>query len=308
MIIKDNKAIAYRGFGYNILSEINLPELFPLNECEDKIDIVINEVDLTNIWSSLACQEDLYAFEKNRIMFKVPNVAIYSIEDGEKILVSPFEGSDEDERRLYILGTCMGAILMQRKVFPLHGSAISINGKAYAIVGESGAGKSTLATAFINRGYKMLSDDVIALTFLRNNAPFIIPSYPQQKLWEESLNKFGMECKDFLPLYGRETKFSVPVSLNFSYKVLPLAGIIELVKSEDESIKIQSITGLERLHTIYRHTYRNQFIQPLGIMEWHFKNSINIINHLPLYQLKRPTTYFTAPELVNTILTTINEE
>ena len=38
----------------------------------------------------------------------------------------------------------MGALLMQRKILPLHGSAIAIDGKAYAFVGDSGAGKSTL--------------------------------------------------------------------------------------------------------------------------------------------------------------------
>ena len=53
---------------------------------------------------------------------------------------------------------------MQRKVLPLHGSAIAINGKAYAIIGDSGAGKSTLALAFLNRGYRLLTDDVIAVS------------------------------------------------------------------------------------------------------------------------------------------------
>ena len=72
--------------------------------------------------------------------------------------------ADEDKIRLYILGTCMGALLMQRKILPLHGSAIAIDGKAYAFVGDSGAGKSTLASAFLSKGYKLLSDDVIAVS------------------------------------------------------------------------------------------------------------------------------------------------
>ena len=50
-------------------------------------------------------------------------------------IVSPLKRYDEDVIRLYILGTCMGAILMQRRIFPLHGSAVAINGKAYAFVG-----------------------------------------------------------------------------------------------------------------------------------------------------------------------------
>ena len=87
-------------------------------------------------------------------MFQVPDTAIFCIKDGNKIIVSPIKGSEEDKIRLYILGTCMGVLLMQRKVLTLHGSAIAIDGKAYAFIGESGAGKSTLASAFIREGYQ----------------------------------------------------------------------------------------------------------------------------------------------------------
>ena len=78
----------------------------------------------------------------------------------------------------------MGALLMQRKILPLHGSAIAIDGKAYALIGDSGAGKSTLASAFLNKGYQLLSDDVIAVSLLNKKyCQLFIPSYPQQKLW-----------------------------------------------------------------------------------------------------------------------------
>ena len=47
-----------------------------------------------------------------------------------------------------------GCNIDAKKNFPLHGSAIAIDGKAYAIVGDSGAGKSTLASAFLKKGYQ----------------------------------------------------------------------------------------------------------------------------------------------------------
>ena len=84
---------------------------------------------------------------------------------------------------------------MQRKILPLHGSAIAIEGKAYAIVGESGAGKSTLAASLLSRGYKLLSDDVIPILLSEKNIPFVVPAYPQQKLWLESLNQFEMKAE-----------------------------------------------------------------------------------------------------------------
>ena len=121
-----------------------------------------------------------------------------------------------DAIRLYVLGTCMGAILMQRKTLPLHGSVIAIDGKAYAIVGDSGAGKSTLASAFLKRGFQLLTDDVIAVSFSEEGIPFVTPSYPQQKLWSESLDHFGMESNNYQPLIDREDKFAIPVVLSLS--------------------------------------------------------------------------------------------
>jgi serine kinase of HPr protein (carbohydrate metabolism regulator) len=79
---------------------------------------------------------------------------MFLIQEGRSIIVSPLEEYKEDVIRLYILGSCMGAILMQKRILPLHGSAVAIDGKAFAIIGESGAGKSTLASAFISRGFQ----------------------------------------------------------------------------------------------------------------------------------------------------------
>ena len=81
-------------------------------------------------------------------MIRIPDTAIFSIQEGKQIIVSPMGNTCEDKIRLYILGICMGALLMQRGILPLHGSAINIDGKVYAILGNSGAGKSTLAAAF----------------------------------------------------------------------------------------------------------------------------------------------------------------
>ena len=240
------------------------------------------------------------------MMYKFGEVAIFAVQDGKRISVSPLKEFDEDTAGIIILGTCMGAILMQRKVLPLHGSAIAINGKAYAIVGDSGAGKSTLALAFLNRGFRLLTDDVIAVS-LKDQIPYVTPSYPQQKLWRESLDSFGIKTDGFKSLLGRENKFCVPVSSNYITDPLPLAGIIELVKTETKDISIRPIENLKRFYTFYYHTYRNFFIHKSGLMDWHFQTSAEILNQIEMYQLQRPILGFSAPLLVSKLLTTINK-
>ncbi|MBD1378843.1 aldolase [Metabacillus arenae] len=301
----------YHTFGFTIRSEMMFPELvIPDSKTKrDQIgEISVEEADLSKRWSELAGTNQSFIASGNSVLFRVPNTAVFCVEDGKRILYSPFIGVDENKLRLYILGSCMGILLMQRKILPLHGSVIKMNGKAIAIIGESGAGKSTLASAFIRYGYKLLTDDVIAVSFSNENLPMVTASYPQQKLWEESLNQFGMNVSQYRPLFERETKYAVPVRSNFYSEPLPLAGVFELIKTDKDQIGIQPINKLERLRTLYTHTYRNFLIPKLGLMNWHFQTAANLSNQIEMYQLQRPLTGFTAPQLVDLVLNTIKEE
>lgn len=301
------KKVVYKAFGLNILSEIPLPELPQANVQENLADIIIEIADLSKLWFQLANEKARLVVREGLFMFEIPNTALFCVQEGNRITVSPIEGCEESKIRLYLLGTCMGALLMQRKILPLHGSAVAIDGKAYAFVGDSGAGKSTLASAFLNRGYQLLTDDVIAVSLSRDNIPFVTPSYPQQKLWQESLKEFGMEASQYRPIYERETKYTVPVTSEFSTEPLPLAGVFELVKTESEDIELHRIQGLERLHTLFCHTYRNFLISRFGLREWHFSTSASFINQIDVFQLRRPTSSFTAHQLVSLILNTLNK-
>ncbi|MBP3951503.1 aldolase [Bacillus suaedae] len=297
----------YTAFGLHILSEITLPELVQTNQHVSR-DIVIRENDLRSLWHELAQQNEYFHIQQDFILFHVPNVAIFQMKNGNEILVSPMSEADPDQVRLYILGTCMGAILLQRKILPLHGSAIMIDNKAYAIVGKSGAGKSTLASAFLNRGYYLLSDDVIPVTLTEHNTPIVTPAYPQQKLWLESLNQFGMKSDGYRPIIDRETKFAIPVSTQFADQPVQLAGVIELVKTDNNEIEFKPIRNLERLQTLFTHTYRKFFVTPAGLMEWHFDMTAKMVNKIEMYQLRRPEARFTAHELTDLILSTVSKE
>ncbi|OJD75867.1 aldolase [Bacillus sp. P14-1] len=296
----------YKVFGLRVLSEIQLPELPRINEQEETMEVIIRTADLFQKWSEFTNTEQNFVVDKNVVMIRIPDTAIFSIQEGKQIIVSPMGNTCEDKIRLYILGICMGALLMQRGILPLHGSAINIDGKVYAILGNSGAGKSTLAAAFLSKGYTLLSDDVIAVTVSADKTPIVVPSYPQQKLWAESLNAFGMGTASYNPLFERETKYAVPVQSHFFSEPLPLAGVIELTKTEDENVELIRMEGLERLRTLFFHTFRKFLVTQLKLTEWHFTTSTSVINKVDMFHLKRPNNRFTAHELVSIILKTIH--
>ncbi|MFJ7974849.1 aldolase [Peribacillus sp. NPDC096379] len=307
-MIETTEKNIYKAFGLTISSTIHLPELTQINNKDRLTDIVIKKEDLTVTWAKQFVTNEHYVINENSVIFQVPHVATYLIRNGNEILFSPLEGSQENEIRIYILGTCMGAVLLQRKILPLHGSAVAIDGKAYAIVGDSGVGKSTLASAFLNNGYRLLSDDVIPVSLNKENIPVVAPAYPQQKLWLESLNQFGMVSSNYQPLVDRDTKFAIPVHSQFANESLPLAGVIELVKTEADEVEMYPIQKMERFLVLFNHTYRNLFIEPSELIDWHFNTSAKMVKHIDLYRLHRPVSYFTAHELTDIIINTLKKK
>jgi hypothetical protein len=308
-MIKTNKSYLYKAFGLTILSEILLPELPKLCKENVPVDILIEVADLSKLWFELSVPNKKTVYRENLFMFQFSDIATFLVEGGKRIIVQPLEGSDKEQIRLYILGTCMGAILMQRKILPLHGSAVSINGKAYAFVGDSGAGKSTLASAFLNKGCYLLSDDILAISFREgSNIPLITPSYPHQKLWQESLDGLGLETKNYRPIFQRETKYSVPVSEKYFTSPLPLAGVFELKKTDNNDIEVYCVNSLERLDLLSRNTYRNFLIPRFDLMEWHFNTLVSFVNRIDIYQLLRPSIGFTVNDIVTNIFEILKRE
>ncbi len=59
---------------------------------------------------------------------------------------------DDDDVRLFLLGSVMGAVLHYRGVTPLHGNGFVHEGGAVLVLGNMGVGKSTLAAALVKKG------------------------------------------------------------------------------------------------------------------------------------------------------------
>lgn len=290
-------------------------------------DVDIAIADPHELWREL--QQAGYNFVRvgNRFLFLIPETAIYCIEDGERISVAPLAGADADKVRVYLLGTCMGALMMLRRTLPLHGSAVVIDGRAYAFLGDSGVGKSTLAAALVHRGYTFLSDDVIAATLgqrVTDDAvaaqpghrdrlpPLVMPAYPQQKLWRASIDGLGLLSGHYRPVYRETEKFAIPVpeSAVFGGKPVPLGGIIELVKAAPgtAAVRPRQLSALERLKTLQLHTYRNMLICRLGLERWHFRITADIAAQVPMFRLPRPIEGFTAHRLAAAIIRIARKE
>jgi hypothetical protein len=299
----------YRAFGLGIKSDFPLPEFMKTNSPLPHPDVTIVCGDLSGLWVKLSRQGRYYAAYDRFVLFHIREVGLFKVEKGCSIVVSPAPHADPGAVRLYLMGSCLGIILMQRHIFPLHGSALNIDGQVWAITGESGAGKSTLTAELIRSGYRMLTDDVIAVSFNEQGTPLITPSFPQQKLWKETLRHFGEMNRPYDPLYQRVSKFSVPVTEGYDRETHPLTGIFELVKSGKNEPQLYPVSKMEELQLLFKHTYRGFFIPDMKLSEWHFRVVTRLAGQFNLYRLERPSGgVFTAQRLAEMMLNQIHDK
>ncbi|WP_444685142.1 aldolase [Alkalicoccus luteus] len=295
----------YHAFGMNIQSDISLKGLLP-NPSASAVDVHVRKEKLSDKWGSRAGQ-DMFIYERNEILFQIEGVGVFSIRSGREIGYERAEGATDAYIRLYVMGSCLGLILMQREILPMHGSALYLQNMGIIITGDSGAGKSTTAAAFIKQGARLLSDDVIPVHWNETD-PLIFPAYPQQKMWLNSLEQFGQTIEGLEHVVEREEKFNIPVQEHFHSSPVPMQTIVELVPADTEEITLVEVTGLAKLELLYRNTYRQFVIEPAGFSFWHFRALSAVAGRIPVYTLRRPVNRFSADEVVEAVLDRLKGE
>ncbi|WP_214626842.1 aldolase [Paenibacillus agaridevorans] len=312
-MIEQWKGYTYKAFGLHIATEIPFLGAKPTEDRSHNTDVWVEWGDLTALWEEVSNPDDAFVVLDDKVLFRIGQTAVYSVEAGTRVIVSPEEGAHLERIRLFLDGYCMAILLLQRNILPLHGSAIAKNGLAYAIVGSSGAGKSTLTKALLDQGFSFVSDDIIpvALSDTDNELAIVWPALPEQKLWQESLSELGVSREGLRVVYERKThsselteeirtKYAVPVA-RFSHAPMPLAGIFELAKREDAT-ELVPIEGAERLRTLALHTFHRSLIEPMGLLEWHFRTIAGLANRTDMMLLGRQRDQYSAPALVQLVL------
>ena len=163
----------------------------------------------------------------------------------------------------YLLGPVLGFTLRLRGHVSLHASAVAVSNQAVAFVGAPGAGKSTLAAAFGRLGFRVVSDDVVALT--GSSGEFLVPpGYPRVNLWRDSVRTlFGAE--DALPrITPTWDKCYLPLDQNrfkCETRTLPLKAVYILGGRERRKAPvIEDMSGSEALMVLVANTHVNYLL------------------------------------------------
>src|SRR5262245_57475467 len=147
----------FTAYGLNIDSEIDLPEL--RRRVEGAPDVSIRYALSSDDLPGAKRNNPGWQSKENQLLLTIKDVAKYFILEGREIRIERSANSREEDIRVFLLGSVLGALMHQRNILTLHASAIRCSRGAVLFMGPSGYGKSTLAGSMLQRGYSMIADD-----------------------------------------------------------------------------------------------------------------------------------------------------
>ena len=291
----------YKAYGLIFKSELELPALIPVpDDTQHDVSIHLGKVpDKLN--SDDVKNGVLYQITHDEFRLVLPNVAKYYVYAGKKIIIEPEKDADQSSILLFLLGSTMGALLHQRKLLPIHASGISTPKGAVLFLGQSGAGKSTTAAAFRQRGYPLLADDISVIRLNQEEKITVIPEYPQQKLWADTLDILNDTDSEYSKVRPQIQKFAVPVREKFSEDEIPLFKMYVLLKNTENTVNVEPITGLNKLFVTTASMYRSQFFHQSQPKDQHVKFNMILSKQVKIAKIKRLIDRHTIDDFLDVI-------
>ncbi|MFC2104091.1 hypothetical protein ACFLS4_01905 [Bacteroidota bacterium] len=293
------KPFTYKAFGLIVESEFEIPELAVT---EGNPDVRINIGHTPKELLEVTKQGVIYQANRKEFLLEVNNIATFYVIEGNQIVVKSAKKNIDKEVRLFLLGSAFGALLLQRGLFPLHGSSVKFGEYATIFTGLSGVGKSSIAAYFIKLGYQVLADDISVV----NEKLEVIPGLPNLKIWNDVLQKLELNNQPLTEIRPNIKKFQLPIDTDYYNKPIRLKNIVIINTKNSSGFEIEELTGIKKFNAIKNNTYRYQFIQGLEKQQNHFQLLNKLLPQIKVYKVARPQSPLALSEFGNFILSKVN--
>ena len=224
----------------------------------------------------------------------VEGIGRFRITDGERIGWQRTDaGVSDQDIRTFLLGSAVGALLIQRGMLVLHGNALEKDGQAIVCLGHSGAGKSTLAYALMQQGWRLLADDLVAVT----PEGRVLPGIPRIKLWHDAAKAFGLDPEQLPQIrQGMHKYLLMGEALQRADQPVPLRALYLLQQQRradaDADADARCITRISSQKAaalrLRNQAFRPRFVRGLGQEGANFMALAQLQRRVPLATLPVP--------------------
>ncbi|ESQ81415.1 hypothetical protein AEAC466_21535 [Asticcacaulis sp. AC466] len=246
----------YRYFVYGLVvhSTFEMPELMPASS--DTPDVIVRaghidrHLNMEAYGGSIRLGPELQ-------MLDWAAIGKFDIHGTSEIVVDLNPGVPESLMRVPLLGSVMALLLQLKGSLVLHASAVRLGSTGVGFLGDKMAGKSTTAGAFVSRGYKLLTDDVLPISL--DGIAKIAPGFPQMKFTDESSSAISISGSEVMPPipYPGVEKRQHNVKESFYDEATDVGKLYYLQRGTDPAVEALTVT--EQFQILMRFSYSHRF-------------------------------------------------
>ena len=289
-VMTTNAVHSYFAYGLGIRSALVLPELLA---CDADADVTLKlghagTLPARPTDGRLGCWATAGEF-----LLSEEGIGTFAVRHGREVIVDPAPGIDESRLRLSILRWVFSAILHQRGLLLLHGSAVAVNGRVAAFLGRRGSGKSTLASALYARGHSFVADDLLAVD-ASLTVPAVHAGFPHCKLSPDAIRSFGGNPHVGTRYHPAVEKRAWPVARNFPRQPLPLARLYVLSDGDDE--RIAPLQQRAAVWELVQRTYALALVDASGATPAHLRQCTEVARRGLVCCLLRHRSFASLPD------------
>ncbi|OGT58853.1 MAG: hypothetical protein A3F43_01235 [Gammaproteobacteria bacterium RIFCSPHIGHO2_12_FULL_42_10] len=228
--------------------------------------------------------------DSQQFYLAIPEVAHFlALPTQNQILIEKINPDiPDDVIHTWLYGTVFAYILQYHGYTVLHGSAILMDNRAVIFSGQSGAGKSTLASAFMQKGYPFITDDLIVIKRNEQAQYCIIPGPTKLKLWQDSMKHFNHDINKATPISLKDGKYALQVMNASTELMIPIAAFYELNNNKQTKVHhCETLNSAESLKTLMQNAYRYFMLKPLGKLQTFFHDCHGLSQQIAVHKLTR---------------------
>ena len=199
----------------------------------------------------------------------------------------------------------LAAVLRHRGLLVLHANAVETSAGVIVIGGESGTGKSTTLAALLDRGCRMLSDDVTALR--PGDAPGsveVLPGAAQTHLTEDAAEGLGYLVDPAQLQPWRRMKAAIATHDGMASRAGRLRALYVLGVSRGDDVVVTEVSGGDKFRALQECIYGPMFTEEHPAL---FPLMSTVVAAVPFFRLERPAARWSVGEVANAVLGRVPE-
>lgn len=224
-----------------------------------------------------------------------PRAGRYLVRGGDHVVVQRHQRAEAPMVAQQFTASVLPAVLRQRGLLVLHANAAVVGESAVLISGESGAGKSTTLAALLDRGARMLSDDVTALQLGDNGRIEALPGPARIRLAPASV---GVEIAGDR-LLTRPCKAVLATESMMAASTAPVRAVYVLRRDHGDTVTATALAGGDKLEAllecIYGPVIGGEHAELFPVLS-------RMLERIPVFVLRRPEGRWSVDEVTDHIV------